>query len=195
VRSTVKGNLPNIYFIHGEVNDSEINELYNHSKVKAFISLTKGEGFGRPFLEFSAVGKPIIASGWSGHMDFLKSEYVRLVKGTIEKVHSSSVVKDIILNEASWFRPDDVDVARAYKDIRKNHSKYLVSAKRQASYVERNFTYNHMVDTLDNILSNNLPEFSKQVEITLPKLNLPKLKKVGDNSKPKITLPKLQKLT
>jgi hypothetical protein len=44
-----------------------MNELYNHGKVKAMISLTKGEGFGRPLLEFSLVNKPIIASGWSGH--------------------------------------------------------------------------------------------------------------------------------
>jgi hypothetical protein len=40
---------------------SEINELYNHSKVKAMVSLTKGEGFGRPLLEFSLVKKPIIS--------------------------------------------------------------------------------------------------------------------------------------
>ena len=45
--------LPNIYLLHGEFTDVEINELYNHPKVKAMLSLTKGEGFGRPLLEFS----------------------------------------------------------------------------------------------------------------------------------------------
>ena len=38
-------NLPNIYLISGEFDDSEMNELYNHPKVKAMVSLTKGEGF------------------------------------------------------------------------------------------------------------------------------------------------------
>ena len=65
VRNSVKGSLPNIYLIHGEVSDEEINNLYNHPKVKAMVCLTKGEGFGRPLLEFSLVKKPIIASGWS----------------------------------------------------------------------------------------------------------------------------------
>ena len=49
----------------------EMNSIYNHSKVKAMVSLTKGEGFGRPLLEFSLSQKPLIVSGWSGHMDFL----------------------------------------------------------------------------------------------------------------------------
>jgi hypothetical protein len=37
-----------------------MNEIYNHSKVKAMISLTKGEGFGRPLLEFTLTKKPLI---------------------------------------------------------------------------------------------------------------------------------------
>ncbi|MFN9899011.1 MAG: glycosyltransferase, partial [bacterium] len=62
--------MPNIYLLHGELTDDEMNSLYNHPKVKAHVSLTKGEGFGRPLLEASISGKPVIASGWSGHMDF-----------------------------------------------------------------------------------------------------------------------------
>jgi len=45
--------LPNIYLLHGDVEDKDMNDLYNHEKVKALVSLTKGEGFGRPLLEFS----------------------------------------------------------------------------------------------------------------------------------------------
>ena len=56
-------NLPNIYLLHGEFTNEEMNSLYNHSKIKAMVSLTKGEGFGRPLLEFTLSQKPIIASG------------------------------------------------------------------------------------------------------------------------------------
>ena len=61
IKKTVKGRLPNIYLFHGEISDEEVNQLYNHPKVKAMVSFTKGEGFGRPLLEFSLVKKPIIA--------------------------------------------------------------------------------------------------------------------------------------
>jgi hypothetical protein len=55
-------NLPNVYLLHGEFSDEEMNEIYNHSKVKAMISLTKGEGFGRPLLEFTLTKKPLITT-------------------------------------------------------------------------------------------------------------------------------------
>ena len=71
-KSIIGKNLPSVYLLHGEFSDIEMNELYNHPKVKSMISFTKGEGFGRPLLEFSLVDKPIIASGWSGHVDFFR---------------------------------------------------------------------------------------------------------------------------
>ena len=194
VKQTVKGAIPNIYLIHGEVDDAEINELYNHPKVKALVSLTKGEGYGRPFLEFGAIGKPIIASGWSGHVDFLKSDFVRFVTGTLEKVHPSSVVKDLILPEASWFRPNDLDVARSYKEVIKKYKKFLNLAKRQASHIKRNYSYEKMVETLSNYMTQYVPDFPSQIELNLPKLDLPKLEKIDGETKKEITLPKLEKL-
>jgi glycosyltransferase involved in cell wall biosynthesis len=68
------GTLPNIYLFHGELEDKEVNELYNHPKVKAHVSFTKGEGYGRPLLEASISQKPVIAPNWSGHIDFLDKE-------------------------------------------------------------------------------------------------------------------------
>jgi glycosyltransferase involved in cell wall biosynthesis len=176
VRLTVKGSLPNIYLIDGEMNDSEMNELYNHPKVKAMISLTKGEGFGRPLLEFSAVGKPIIASNWSGHVDFLYSEFNKLVGGTLTPVDKSAVVKDVILAESSWFTPDDGEVGKALKDVHKEYKKYQELAKRQAFRTNKEFTLEQMTNLLGVILNTNVPEFPKQVELTLPELKLPKLK-------------------
>jgi len=63
IRDTVAGkDLPNVYLVHGDLEDEDINHLYNHPKVKAFVSLTKGEGYGRPLAEFCLSKKPII--GW-----------------------------------------------------------------------------------------------------------------------------------
>jgi glycosyltransferase involved in cell wall biosynthesis len=195
VRKSAKGKLPNIYLLHGEVSDKGMNVLYNHPKVKAFISLPKGEGFGRPFLEFSLVNKPIIASSWSGQTDFLDREFVRFVKGDLKNVDKSAAVKNILLTESQWFSPDPIDVGKAYKEIYKDYKKWTVNAKRQGHKSRTEFSYEAMVTKLDKILIENIPEFPKQVELSLPKLNLPKLKKVGEETEaPKIQLPKLKKL-
>jgi glycosyltransferase involved in cell wall biosynthesis len=118
IRKTVSGSdLPNIYLIHGDLTDEDINCMYNHPKVKAMISFTKGEGFGRPLLEFSVVGKPIIASGWSGHLDFLNTEFCGLVGGTLNNVHPSAQVPNLILPDSQWFKPDDNQVGHALTDV------------------------------------------------------------------------------
>ncbi len=141
VRKTVSSkDLPNIYLIHGDLNDEEINCIYNHPKVKAMISLTKGEGFGRPLLEFSVVGKPIIASGWSGHMDFLTPEFCGIVGGTLSKIHPSAVVANTIIPESMWFKPDDNQTGHAFMDVFNRYKEYQEKAKRLAYKNKQNFS-------------------------------------------------------
>ena len=181
IRQTVKGKLPNIYLLHGDMTDAEVNELYNHGKVKAMISLTKGEGFGRPLLEFSLVNKPIIASGWSGHTDFLDVQFVKQIGGTLNNVHPSAVVDKMILAESLWFRPDDALVGKALKDVFEDYKIYKELAKRQGYRSRTEFSYEKMRETLDNLLTQYVPEFPKEVQIKLPqlkKIELPKLKKI-----------------
>lgn len=181
IRKTVKGKLPNIYLLHGELSDAEMNELYNHGKVKAMISLTKGEGFGRPLLEFSLVNKPIIASGWSGHIDFLDNQYTKQIGGTLENVHQSASVAKMILTESKWFKPDDALTGKALKDVFEDYKVYKELAKRQGYRSRTEFSYEKMRETVDNLLTQYIPEFPKQVQLKLPqlkKIELPKLKKV-----------------
>lgn len=175
IRKTVKGKLPNIYLLHGELSDDNINNLYNHSKVKVMVSHTKGEGFGRPLLEFTTTGKPVIASGWSGQVDFLDKDKSILIGGTLENVHQSATVKDMILKDAKWFKPNDGETARAYKETFKHYKKYLIPAKQQRARTNKEFTLNHMFTLVDNRLKELLPEFPQEVELKLPELELPKL--------------------
>lgn len=184
IRKTVKGSLPNIYILHGEFTNEEMNSIYNHSKVKAMISLTKGEGFGRPLLEFSLSKKPIIASAWSGHMDFLHPEYNVFINGKLKNVDQSAVVPNMILPESKWFTPNHSEVGTALKDVYKNYKKYSDLGKRQAHYSKTNFSWDKMDKKLLDYLDKNIPTFAQQVNLTLPdlgvkkpnKLELPKLK-------------------
>lgn len=181
IRKTVKGDLPNVYLLHGDMTDAEVNQLYNHNKVKAMISLTKGEGFGRPLLEFSLVNKPIIASAWSGHVDFLDREFVSYVGGNLTNVHPSAAVDKMILKESQWFTPDAIQVGRALKEVYEDYDKWKTKAKRQGHKSRTSFSYESMRDTLDNLLTQYIPEFPKQVQLKLPqlkKIELPKLQKV-----------------
>ncbi len=181
----------------GSISDMNISDMSANAPVgttlallertlKTMVSLTKGEGFGRPLLEFSLSKKPIITSNWSGHIDFLHPEYNILVSGTLTNVHPSSQVKNMILAESKWFTPNDGEVAEAFRLVYNEYKKCHELSKRQAHYSKTNFSFDKMAEVLDNIFENKIP---KQVE-----LKLPSLKKIGTTELPKINLPKLKKV-
>ena len=169
--------LPNIYLLNGEFDDSEMNELYNHPKVKAMVSFTRGEGYGRPLLEFGLTGKPIIASGWSGHTDFLNTENSVLLAGTLENVHPSAA-NNWLIEEAKWFQVNPQSAISSIKEVYKHYKKYLSRSRKQKQHVKNNFSWEKMRDLVNIQLDTHVPKFASQVELKLPKLNLPKLNKI-----------------
>ena len=171
-------NPPNVYLLHGDLSQSELNYLYNHSKVKAHVSFTKGEGFGRPLLEASLSAKPVIASNWSGHVDFLHHS-VKL-PGDLKNVHKSSVWKDVIMEQSQWFYVNHLYASKILKDVFKNYKNYLPDAKKQASFAAKNFSSVKMKDKFSEIIDKYIVE---EVQPVLPKLSTNKLK-----------LPKLKRL-
>ena len=172
-------NLPNVYLIHGDFTDVEMNKLYNHSKVKAMVNFTKGEGFGRPLLEFSLTQKPIIASNWSGQIDFLSPSYSILIEGELKNVHPSAA-NSMLLKESQWFYPNHSEIGFSLKSVFENPKKYTENAKRQAYYSKTNFSWDAMKDKLTHLLSTNIPEFSQKIELNIPDLisDLPTLNKI-----------------
>ena len=178
IRSQVKGDLPNVYLIQGEFSNSDMNELYNHPKIKAMISFTKGEGFGRPLLEFCLSKKPVIASGWSGQLDFLNPNFTSLLPGKLEKVHPSAANK-WLLKDYLWFSADERRASKTLRDVYQKYKKFVVPAKQQGHYVKTNFSFDKMKELVDNVLDANLPKFAQQVDLKLPEINsnvkLPKL--------------------
>lgn len=169
IRNSVGGDMPNIYLLYGELTEEEMNNLYNHEKVKAF-ALVGNEGFGRPYLEFSAASsKPIITSPFSGHTDFLNEDYNIFVQGKIEQIHPSAT-NQFLIKEASWFKADPKSVEDSLKAVYENYNKYVDNAKRQGHQSRTQFSFDKMVEKLDEILQKNVPMFSVPQMIKLPKL-------------------------
>ena len=160
-------------------------------KVKAFVSFTKGEGFGRPLLEASLSEKIVIAPNWSGHLDFLNKNNSVLLPGVMTDVHKSALPKDILVEGAKWFTVNYQYASQVMMDVFKNNRKYVMSAKKQAMYNRVNFSMDKMTKDFRKILDRYLPKFEEQPQQV--DLKLPKLKKVDDKPN-EIKLPKLKKV-
>jgi hypothetical protein len=162
----------NVYLLHGDLTASEMNGLYEHPKVKAMLNFTKGEGFGRPLLEFSLTGKPILVSGWSGHIDFLKQGAV-LLEGELKPVHESAA-DQFLLRESQWFNVNISKALVAIKDVYKNYDKYKTASFQLGKQNKQNFSLSKMTKLFDTIL-NQYGIYTK-AQPKFQQLQLPKLK-------------------
>tara|TARA_R100001591_G_scaffold13746_2_gene19969 strand:+ start:376 stop:1716 length:1341 start_codon:yes stop_codon:yes gene_type:complete len=181
-------NLPNIYLLHGSLSSEEMNKLYNHPKVKSFVSLTHGEGFGRPMLEASMVGLPVVTSGWSGQVDFLSETDSMLLGGELVQVPKSQHWENIIIPESEWFNVNETQAYKALNYCFQNYDEVKEKALNLMKVNRDKFTLDKMTEKLDEIITPYIDKIPSQVGIKLPKL-----KKVKDSNTPKIKLPKLKK--
>lgn len=172
--------VPNVYVVYGDLTDEEMSDLYNHPKVKSYVSFTKGEGFGRPLIEAAITGKPIITTNWSGHLDFLNKETSVLISGQLTNVHPSAQWKGILNAEAKWFSINYAEASAYMKDVFENYKKYQEKSRKTYHHIKTNFSFDLMKEKLNEYLL-KVPEFPKQVSLQLPKLKkieLPKLNKI-----------------
>ena len=186
--------LPNVYLLHGDLSTEEMNYLYNHPKVKSLVSLTHGEGFGRPLLESTMTGLHVIASGWSGQLDFLDNSNSVLLPGKLQNVPESVVWKDIIIKESQWFVGDESTFYKALNVVHEDYEKYKRKANQLMNINREKFTLKKMEQKLDDIMKSHMKDSPQQVSLSLPKLSQ------TDNSDmkvstPTIKLPKLKKVT
>lgn len=181
-------NLPSVYLLHGNFTESEMNSLYNHPKVKAHVSFTKGEGFGRPLLEASMSGKPIIVSGWSGHLDFLNPTDAVLLSGKLDEVGEGAAWKGVINADTSWFKVDYQNAANVMHHVWKHYKQFQ---SRGLPLIKKNqelFNPTTIQERTDALMTQYLPEFKnmKVIDFRLPEL---KKIKVGGKKKKKTPAP------
>ena len=176
--------LPKIYLLHGDLKDEEMNQMYNHPKVKAHLTFTHGEGFGRPMLEATFSGKPLIAPISTGQADFLDKEYTIELPHTMTKVPNSAFPKEYQNQEAYWSTVEYGTALQILKEVHKNYKKYEIRGKKQMIVNRENFSHEKMKEKLVSIVDKMLEGVPQEVSLKLPKLKkkqdvkLPKLKKV-----------------
>ena len=168
--------LPNVYLLHGSLSDKEMNDLYNHPKVKCMVSLTHGEGFGRPLLEATMVGLPVIASSWSGQLDFLDTEKSILIGGELQDIPESQIWEDILIPETQWFVADENQAYRMLNFAFENKYEIKNKAKSLMYRNREKFTLNNMAKVLDKIIESHMKDMPEKVSIKLPKLKKLKTK-------------------
>lgn len=162
-----------VYLLHGYMTPQELTALYQHKAVKAFISLTHGEGFGLPLFEAAYNGVPIIAPNWSGHVDFLYAEKkVRRNKKTVkknvacfsevkyklDKVQPEVVWENVIDGESSWCYPQKDSYQKCLKSMVKDHRRHVKTAETLKKHIVSTFPEQEKYDDFCKAVYKPSPE-------------------------------------
>ena len=159
---------PPIHLVWGDLYEEELNELYNDDKVKAMISFTKGEGYGRPLAEFATTGKPIVVSKWSGHQDFLPENNTIYLEGELKNVHQSAQ-NQFLLKDSKWFYVDYTKAAQVIFDVHKNYDSYLEKSKGLSDNINNKFSLTKMTESFKAIFDRYV-KIQQKVELVLPQI-------------------------
>jgi len=180
VRDAVRRNkltdIPNVYLLHGELTEKEMNSLYNHKKVKAMLNFTHGEGFGAPLLEFSTSGKPIIVSNWSGHLDFLNPDYCKLLDGEVAPLPPESV-NEWLIKDSAWFTVNYIKASEVIRNVFYYYNAYLDKSEKLRLENNEKFSIEAMDKKFHAFLDKNIPKFAVETKLILPKLKKVEVKK------------------
>jgi hypothetical protein len=173
---------PSVYLLHGDMEETDMSNLYHHPKVKAMISFAKGEGYGRPMAEFTLTGKPILASGWSGQMDFLPAEHSVLLEGALTQVDESAA-DQFCMKEAQWFTVNYSNAANKIYDVFNKYDSYLEKSKGLRENTLKHFTLDNMHDKFTQLMDTYVKKQPQFVPFNIPKVNaskmqIPKLNKI-----------------
>lgn len=179
--------LPNVYLLHGELEDNEMNALYNHEKVKVHVSFTHGEGFGHPLLLSTLSGKPLLSPHWSGHLDFLNPKLTQFFEGKLNPIPDAAI-NDWFVKDARWF---DVDFEMAGKKMLHHFQNYSGKVLEDAEALRTENAEKFSLQAMDKVfhayLDKYVPQFATEETIKLPplkrlkKTNLPQVT-VGDKT-------------
>lgn len=146
-----KGPFPKIYLMHGDMSDIEVAALYKHPSVKALVTLTRGEGYGLPILEAAACGLPIIATGWSGHTDFLGLGKYISIYYQLSAVHPSRVDEKIFVNGARWATPSEEDFKQRVMKFRNSNAIPRQWATDLKEKIVENYSFSKICERYDDV--------------------------------------------
>ena len=152
IQQVRKSQYPRIYFLHGYLKDNEVSSLYQHPKVRGFLSLTHGEGFGLPLLEAAACGLPVLATNWSAHTEFLnKGEWMK-IPGRLVDVPEQKIDGAIFVEGCKWADPDIESTRERLLSFVEDNQKWTESAKRLQKIIQKTYSFSRIASKYDKFM-------------------------------------------
>lgn len=131
---------PKVYLLHGEMSREEMNSLYKSEKVRAYITATRGEGFGLPILEAAVAGLPVVGTNWSAHTEFMNKGRWLDVKYDLVDVHADRVDGEIFVKDSRWAQVREKDFKHRIRNFYKKPAVPMEWAKNLSEVLKEQYS-------------------------------------------------------
>lgn len=118
---------------------SEAEMLALHRRGDCFVSLARAEGWGLGLFEAARLGKPVVATGYGGQMDYLSPEESRIVGHTLVPVHEPTWALSYQPSD-HWAEPDLAEASQALREMVESPAAAREAARRQGERIRREFS-------------------------------------------------------
>lgn len=154
IKDNFKGAKCKVYLVHADLTDDEMSALYSHPKVTGFVSLSAGEGFGRPLLEAASCGKPILATNWSGHLDFLREKHGFIpIDYSMVEIPECMVWPGVLEKGSKWARPNEADAQKRMRKFLNGSSVIKKQAQENVAWLKENFSKEAIEEKWKNLFN------------------------------------------
>lgn len=104
-----------VYMLTDVLPAADMPRLY--AAADAYVLASRGEGWGRPYMEAQAMGLPTIASRWGGQLEFMEEDTSWLVDGSLIDVPDDAELFNTLYAGHRWFDPDIDDLAAKMREV------------------------------------------------------------------------------
>lgn len=148
------GKFPKVNILHGNMTESDIASVYLHRKIHCLLAPTRGEGYGLPIIEAAASGMPVVATGWSGHTDFLKDDYYVKLDYTLKNISHDRIDNRIFMKDTRWANVSEEDFKLKIKNVVDNYSMHLENAKSLQKIIKKSFSKSSVIKIYNEFFKN-----------------------------------------
>jgi glycosyltransferase involved in cell wall biosynthesis len=127
-----------ISVITGSLSPEAMRQLYASSD--CFILASRGEGWGRPYMEAMASGLPAIAPRWGGQLDFMNENNSFLIDCTEVRVSDIDIAEQPLYAGQTWAEPSIEQLRSAMRTVVRDRDRATTTGRIAAADVRTNFS-------------------------------------------------------